>query len=232
MSQLLALHGRRGAGKDTAFGYIQGWCAERGLRAVRRGFADYVKWSFVRMFVPDMSMSEAVMWSDRLKHCGSLRVLDWTTDPETHEETKLSHEIPMRLAFQRFATEGHRDIFGEDFWVDALLPTTTFEMNGEEHFNWEHNFDLGSVLSQAEGPPDFCVITDLRFENEAKRVHQLGGRVWQVNRPLEHEDNHSSEQPLNPVLVDQEIENDGSMAAFERLIWNAMDNHYGEVLKP
>jgi hypothetical protein len=46
---LIALHGARGAGKDTTFRFIQRWCAKSdpALSAVRGSFADRVKWAYM-----------------------------------------------------------------------------------------------------------------------------------------------------------------------------------------
>jgi len=38
----------------------------------------------------------------------------------------IEHSITGRQALQRYGTEGHRDVFGEDFWVDALLPVDSY----------------------------------------------------------------------------------------------------------
>lgn len=64
---LIGLHGRAGSGKDTAFLAIQKWAEERGLVAVRQGFADKLKLSACRIFFPDCDLKFALEWSDKIK---------------------------------------------------------------------------------------------------------------------------------------------------------------------
>ena len=79
MSRLIALTGARGSGKDTAFGFMHAWGMERGVSVGRRAFADPVKWSFARLFLPDCTLEEAVQWCDEIKmeESGSLLTLEW-----------------------------------------------------------------------------------------------------------------------------------------------------------
>jgi len=91
MTVLIGLHGRLGAGKDTAFEGIHKWASERGVRAARRGFADALKLSFARLFIPDCGLDEAVNWCNTLK--GHRRVSDFLRDSEV-----------ARTNFFRYAT--------------------------------------------------------------------------------------------------------------------------------
>lgn len=197
MAILLGLNGRRGAGKDTAFGYVQEWASQRGLLAARRGFADLVKLSFARLFLPDCSIDEAVNWCDTLKlpHASRLEV-EWVNyNADDGQQTFVKHRINGRLALQRYGTEGHRQVFGDDFWVDALLP---------QEDGWARNF-MGPF---DQNEPDICVVTDVRFDNEARRIHALGGQIWEVYRGgLTTNDTHASEEPLTVTLVSKTIYN-------------------------
>jgi len=119
MTVLIGLHGRLGAGKDTAFEGIHKWASERGVRAARRGFADALKLSFARLFIPDCGLDEAVNWCNTLKghESASRLAVSWGVFSEYGTDTTIEHSITGRQALQRFGTEGHRDVFGEDFWV-------------------------------------------------------------------------------------------------------------------
>lgn len=46
-----------------------------------------------------------------------------------------------------------------------------------DYFVTAARFDL------LDGPRGPCVITDVRFPNEAAMVRQLGGQIWQIKRP-------------------------------------------------
>ena len=51
------------------------------------------------------------------------------------------------------------------------------------------------------------IIDDIRFQNEADMVHELGGEVWKVNREgfKITEDKHSSEAGLEEKYIDKEM---------------------------
>jgi hypothetical protein len=221
MTSLIALSGRKGSGKDTAFGYIERWAGERGVRAVRRGFADRMKWSFARMFIPDCSMFEGVQFCDRLKEFGTLEAA------QVSGELKMIWQLTGRKALQRYGTEGHRDLFHDNFWVDALLPLT-FDENGSFDEQWKGNFRDG--LAHPDYPePEICVITDCRFENEAERVRELNGYIWGIERHNFEDDGHASEAALPDHLVDLKIPNFSGFDEFEQKIRDAMDNNFGET---
>lgn len=222
MTTLLGLHGRRGVGKDTAFGFVSSWAAERGVSAHRRGFADSLKLSFARLFIPDISLQEAVIWCDELKmppgsKTESRLMIVWGGDTEDGTNTVAQHTINGRVALQRYGTEGHRDVFGENFWVDALLPTELRPPAGlQEHEHglsvpiWPLNF-RGPLSAD---PPDIAVITDVRFPNEAERIRDLGGQVWEIWRDYLHDDTHSSEKRLPKDLIDRTVFNNSSLNDF------------------
>lgn len=208
MSILLGLNGRRGAGKDTAFSFVQDWANERGVSAHRRGFADALKLSFGRIFIPDISLEEAINWCDELKaeESGSLLSVTWSRLDDFYTKTSITHQITGRQALQRYGTEGHRDVFGPDFWVDALLPTQTLEGEDDAYRipSWPLNF-RGPLSAE---PPEICAVTDCRFENEALRIKTLGGHVWEIVRPDQVVyDDHSSEKALPINLIDEQIIN-------------------------
>lgn len=214
MTTLIGLNGRRGSGKDTAFGYLREWATERGLSAHRRGFADSLKLSFSRLFIPNISLEEAVLWCDELKmppssSMDSLLTIAWGHVDRHGTNTRIQHSINGRQALQRYGTEGHRDVFGDDFWVDALLPAN---LNVDRP--WPYNF-RGPLTAE---PPDIAVITDVRFPNEAERVRQLGGQIWRIDRGGDLNDFHASEQDLPEDLVNVTIYNDGLLEYLERIV--------------
>lgn len=88
---------------------------------------------------------------------------------------------------QRFGTEMGRNVFGEDFWVKQLLPSD-FQHNGKKF-----------------------VIADMRFENEMKRIKEFGGLTISITRPGIGPDGHASEAYPNPALIDEFVDNDGTI---------------------
>jgi hypothetical protein len=98
------------------------------------------------------------------------------------------HTISMRQLLQGIG-QGARDLWGPDFWLNLL---TTRVSN--------HNDSL-------------YVVTDVRYDNEARRVKELGGRMVRIERPdqssspSEEEQAHASEQGVSDNLVDSVIIN-------------------------
>lgn len=90
----------------------------------------------------------------------------------------------VRSFLQRYGTEAHRDVFGQDFWLDAALPI--------------HSTGVAAYDDA------LYVVTDVRFENEAKRVRDLGGFVVRIIGPNEETGSHASERPLQ---CDTQIDN-------------------------
>lgn len=123
--------------------------------------------------------------------------------------------ISGRTFLQRYGTEAHRDLFGDDFWVDALLPLEIKKFHGDEA-RWQKNFPTS----------DIAVITDVRFENEAERIRDLGGQVWRIDRPdlPETEDQHASEQALPISMVDVVVPNYG-LYPFKLVVREAAEVH-------
>lgn len=57
------------------------------------------------------------------------------------------------------------------------------------------------------------VVSDVRFENEARAIKARGGVVWHVERPgIVRTDGHPSEKGLPPEFIDLAIHNDGTKA--------------------
>ena len=67
---LLAFHGLRGVGKDTTIQFARDWAAKSdpAPSVVRRGFADKMKWAYMRMWVPDCTMEWAINFIDQYKN--------------------------------------------------------------------------------------------------------------------------------------------------------------------
>lgn len=120
----------------------------------------------------------------------------WKNDPLAIVAAGLEVELggfiaaktqTVRQYVQSFG-QAHRDLIGEDFWVDMALP----------------RFKVGGYKDA------LYVVTDVRYENEATRVRALDGDVVRVTGPsyVEHvDDPHPSEKPLERWLVDYELLN-------------------------
>lgn len=170
---IIGLCGFKNSGKDTVAAYL---VKEHGFE--RKAFADPLKRSVAALL--GIPFSEV----DRLKN-----------DPEARVSLTIHQGLgqqTFREFLQRFGTESHRDVFGQDFWLDHTLPVRGFY------------------------PGRAIVVTDVRFSNEADRIRQLGGTIWYISRAQkESSDTHSSEKI--DFTIDEIIDNTGT---FDELYQN------------
>jgi hypothetical protein len=99
-------------------------------------------------------------------------------------------QFTFREFLQRYGTEAHRDVpeMGHDFWVDLLMPVRGYYA--------ERNI----------------VVSDVRFRNEAERIHHLNGIIIVVSRAgIESQDQHRSETEGLEIEPDATIFNSGSI---------------------
>lgn len=192
---LIGITGAKGSGKGTVAEFVAKWANQRGALSVDRGFADKLKWAMARIFWPEISMEDAIEWANKFKNEADASV-ELCAGKDDLIGPRASCRITGRQLFQHGGTEMGREIFGDNFWIDQLLPP--------EH--WEANF-FGSVLDEA----NIATVSDLRFENEALRIKDLGGMIWHVDRPGFEPDGHASEKPFPARAVDTFIYNIGSL---------------------
>lgn len=184
---IIGLHGKKRVGKDTVYEIIRSSYPH----AVRVAFADKMRESLAALF--DISVKEL----EDLKESEAAFQLD---------SVKTKRSFTWREFIQRYGTEAHRDIFGQDFWINSIFPTA---------------FPLAYV-----NPNDITVVTDVRFYNEARRILDLGGHIISVVRPNKeyNNDSHVSEMGLSEELVSYEIVNDGSLEQLQERVLKIIDN--------
>jgi hypothetical protein len=183
---LIALHGARNAGKDTTFHFIQKWGAKSNpaFSAVRGSFADRVKWAYMRQWVPDCTMQWAIDFTDQWKNDPTAKCVGGLWDARYPDEGYQAEFIPpvnFRDHMNQFATESAREVYGDDHWVDMVLPLEPTSHNPE---GWRGNF-LVPPRTPEEDPysfAHFAVITDLRAPNEMERIEALGGLKVKLKR--------------------------------------------------
>lgn len=189
---IIGLTGLKGSGKDTVGAYL---VKEHSFE--RRSFADSLKRSFAALF--DIPMWEIENWKNDDNvyiTVGNKNTVD--VDRSTLGEASLMiphdmwspiREHTFREALQRYGTESHRDIFGENFWVDQTLPV--------------EGFYSGRSI----------VVTDVRFHNEAQRIKDIGGHVIKILRPdtTVQSDLHVSEVEQFNIHQDYKITNDNTI---------------------
>lgn len=120
---------------------------------------------------------------------------DETWKDELKQQVNEFWGITHREMFQKVGTEAGREIFGEDLWIRNWLK-----------FYEEHK-DVTNI-----------VVTDVRFDNEADIIRELGGVVWHVSssRPTalsRQAQQHASEKGIKFKPGDFRVANDSSFAA-------------------
>lgn len=110
-----------------------------------------------------------------------------------------------RHAMQTLGTEWGRDCISEDFWVDR----------------WK------DAATQFEN----VVADDLRFDNEAQAIKDLGGIIIHIKRH-ESASIHRSEAGISPALVDCVIENDSTISDLHTKILNEICPSWQETTRP
>lgn len=97
------------------------------------------------------------------------------------KKNEMTHlGVTGRHLLQTLGTEWGRETIDQDIWVKAMKHVLTDTMFTEYH-------------------P--IVIDDLRFENEAQMVRDIGGEVWEIDRKnfTPANDNHISESGVTEV---------------------------------
>lgn len=103
----------------------------------------------------------------------------------------LGGTSPRRL-MQTIGTEWGREMIDESLWLKVAARR---------------------VEEARAGGAAGVVIPDVRFENEAMLVRELGGSVVVVDRPgVASVADHASERPLPSWLVDHTVVNSGTLA--------------------
>lgn len=195
---LIGLAGGIGAGKDTAFERIKVLFPDH--EVVQVSFAAKLKESASALFG---LTSHFVETEKRNPKC---------TITLVNDEHDAGITLTFRQFLQRYGTEAHRDVFGDNFWVDAALP-----------LDFDHT---GKIV---------CV-TDARFGNELQRIIDLDG----VNILLDAEQEeastteaaHASETSVDMSLIGHTIDNrtrgDG-FASLDRQLHEALEGNLQKV---
>lgn len=177
-SRLIGLAGRSGAGKDTAFQFL---ADSLPFQFERRAFADSMKASAMAAFGLSADLA------DEFKTRATVTVAFGENEPVV--------SLTGREFIQRYGTEAHRHIFGDEFWIDRTL--TDFQ------------------------PQAITVVTDVRLDNEADAIRALDGEVWLIERPGDRiaESGHITEAGISGP--DEVIVNDSSLGVFRDRVMEA-----------
>lgn len=211
--KIIGLTGRATAGKDTVARFALEWCDERDIPADRFAFADPLKRSAAAAFgIPQHAALDFCNW---LKQPGVF---------VTAERREGSGNVPLsatdgievsgkrvsgREFLQFYGTEGHRDVFGPDFWVEVTE----------------------RKLNEAAGSIAVAFITDPRFIQESDMIHRYDGEVWEIVRPGEVAvEAHASESGLPEGAIEFQIRNDGTLEDLRSVVRSVCQSNLEGVL--
>jgi hypothetical protein len=184
---IIGLNGRMQSGKDTVATIL----AENFNNIQRGAFADKLKESAAAALKLHRDQLED------LKLDGYLEVWQETSVPGAPARITT---ITGREYLQYYGTEAHRNVFGDDFWVEQVLDKPVTD---------------GHIL----------VVTDMRFPNEISGVLDRGGIAVKIRRA--EADNkpilHPSEQTLPDEQFDYFLDNNGSMAELHENVFRMVD---------
>lgn len=178
---VIGLTGRMGAGKDEVFRRLQELYGEHAYR--KASFAAPLKESAAALFNISVAQIEA------MKNEPQIRV---TIVDLKGAGRDLGRSFSIREMLQRYGTEAHRDVFGEDFWVDAAMRSL------DNLMPWSGKPDAGDPT---------IVFTDVRFENEARAIRDAGGHVYEVIGADADTGEHPSEAGVPEGLIEWALDN-------------------------
>jgi len=139
-----------------------------------------------------------VSFADGIKDMASLLLLQCGyTKQEVFEIMTGDKELviaeigkSLREILQTLGTEWGRELIHSDLWVIVMRNR------------------LGMMADR------YLVFDDVRFENEAAMIRDMGGLIVHVDRLCEDVDAHASEVGINNADGDEFIDNDGSLEDF------------------
>lgn len=200
--RVIGLNGFKQSGKGETARCIETLCApEYNIKCV--GFADKLKVLAAKSLGFGLTNSECIALMDSMKNDARISV------GYKHEGKHSVQSLSGRQFLQNYGNY-MRELFGEDVWINAVLPVSTGPLTYQ------------SALRAMHPGVDILVLTDLRYENEADRVHQMDGEIWEVIRPGRESDGHISERPLPRPKVDRIIPNDSDLASLAMRVYNEL----------
>lgn len=212
---IIGINGRKRSGKDTSCQllseHINGNLSNHPI-AVRAAFADKLKIMAAKALGLTGTDQQLIEFMDSYKVSGGLEAYTYESDLPPGAP-HFEKEITGREYLQLFGGKA-REVFGDTFWVDRVLPNP--DRHGDYVYELEQMYGEGVK---------YVIVTDVRYPNEAERVHALGGEVWEILRPdlPDDGDDHATEQPLPRDLVDVSIINDGTLNDLRLLLIRALE---------
>lgn len=227
MTKIIGINGFKRSGKGEVGNAIESIGLDRNLTVLQCGFADKLKILAAKTlgFV-DRSDQECIDLMNECKEEWLISIIK--RRDEVDIGALLDNFFPRALEYEWHRLTGReylqnlgneaRKVFGDEFWVDQVLLNPA----NIDWRDWSQNDNIDEYVEEQYPGVKFLVITDLRYPNEAQRVLDCGGEVWEVLRPGTASDGHASEQPLPRDLVTRQIDNSGDLMALRYEVEKAL----------
>jgi hypothetical protein len=218
MSRLIAFSGKKESGKSTSAKRVEKW----GYQPM--SFAQPIKQICMDYF--DLSQEDVYGSKKEVVH------LQWGTTPR-----KIMQFVGTDLFREKLGDLIGGDLAG-NFWINrfkkdyeevvcqlTLTRTYTQVETGVVSIGSPDHPSGDRHLSKAQVELGYkkanIVVDDVRFENEAQAIRDLGGKLIKIKRTNQFStvaDDHVSEQELDDSLFDHVIINDGTLEELENKI--------------
>jgi hypothetical protein len=183
--KVIGISGAKRSGKNTFASMLSEELNKEGIKTGEDSWAMLLKQSVYESlgFATGLDLQSRFYesWADAFKQGHTLQI--------TNSLGEVIHSLSGREFLQRFGTEGHREVFGQDFWIEQL---------------WS---------KYEESDLDALIITDCRYDNEAESIRERGGIIIKINNPRADnvKDSHPSERGISNSLIDINIQNDSTL---------------------
>jgi hypothetical protein len=209
---LIGIAGPKRGGKGTVAQAVAALYNDGTANVKDVGFADKVKIAGMKALGFDRPDKELIALADQFKIDAKIAIEYGEPDDAFGQD--FHHDLTGREYLQWVGTEVGRDLFGETFWIDQVLPQPYIAENPRPGEPVDMRMNERALRDRYPGVDCLC-ITDVRFANEAQRILSLGGVVWEVVGRTEFTREHASEMPLPDELVTRQIENNGALIDLE-----------------
>jgi energy-coupling factor transporter ATP-binding protein EcfA2 len=138
-------------------------------------------------------------FSSKLKECAGILLgvpVQLFEDREFKESYIVQYDMTVRELLQKFGTEFIRETVHPNLWIESTLL-------GYTNQNW--------------------IISDVRFINESDAIRSRGGIIVRTNRITKH-DTHPSENEIDFIIPDYDIDNNGSFFDLELSVTRMMND--------
>jgi hypothetical protein len=186
---IIGFTGYKRSGKNTLANLVREAAEADGQSVQVVAYADKLKIAGARALGFDRPEQELIDLMDQFKEDATIRI-EYT---EEGAKKGTLHELTGREYLQFLGTEAGRQTFWDSFWIDMVTPPTYDELKERYH------------------GVDLLLVTDVRFDNEAKRIHDLSGLLVEIQREGFSGDGHVSEAGISEELIDVTVLNVGSI---------------------